>query len=71
MLNVPPSLAALPPLVAAGDRAATLVFRAEALKPAATGKSTSAADLTTTGAWSERNPQEATAADGKRALPRA
>src|SRR6185436_10595735 len=48
-LSVPPALAPLPPLVATGDRAATLVFLAEALKPKATGKGTSTAELSTTG----------------------
>jgi len=66
-LSVPPGLASLPPLVATGDRAATLVFLAEALKPKATGKGTSTAELSTTGVWSERDPREATAAQGKRA----
>jgi len=65
-LSVPPALAALPPLVATGDRAATLVFLAEALKPKATGKGTSTAELSTTGVWSERDPREATAEQGKR-----
>jgi creatinine amidohydrolase len=66
-LSVPPALASLPPLVATGDRAATLVFLAEALKPKATGKGTSTAEMSTTGVWSERDPREATAAQGKRA----
>jgi len=66
-LSVPPALSALPPLVATGDRAATLVFLAEALKPKATGKGTSTAEMSTTGVWSERDPREATAEQGKRA----
>jgi len=66
-LSVPPALSALPPLVATGDRAATLVFLAEALKPNATGKGTSTAEMSTTGVWSERDPREATAEQGKRA----
>lgn len=65
-LTVPPALASLPPLVAAGDRAASLVFLAEALKPKATGKGTSAAEMSTTGVWSERHPRDATAEQGKR-----
>ena len=64
-LSVPPALASLPPLVATGDRVATLVFMAEALKPKATGKGTSTAELTTTGAWSELDPREATAERGR------
>jgi creatinine amidohydrolase len=66
-LSVPPALASLPPLVATGDRAATLVFLAEALKPKATGKGTSTGEMSTTGVWSERDPREATAAQGQRA----
>jgi creatinine amidohydrolase len=66
-LTVPPALSALPPLVAAGDRAATLVFLAEALKPKATGKGTSTAEMSTTGVWSERDPREATAEQGRQA----
>jgi creatinine amidohydrolase len=44
-LSVPPALSSLPPLVATGDRAATLVFLAEALKPKVTGKGTSTAEM--------------------------
>lgn len=66
-LTVPPEMSALPPLVATGDRAATLVFLAEALKPKSTGKKTSTAEMSTTGSWSERNPREANAAQGKQA----
>ena len=66
-LTVPPALSALPPLVATGDRAATLVFLAEALKPKSTGKGTSTAEMSTTGSWSERNPREASATQGKQA----
>jgi hypothetical protein len=66
-LTVPPALSSLPPLVATGDRAATLVFLAEALKPKATGKGTSTAELSTTGVWSERDPREATAEQGRQA----
>lgn len=64
-LTLPPALSSLPPLVAAGDRAATLVFLAEALKPKATGKGTSTAEMSTTGVWSERDPREATAEQGR------
>ncbi len=66
-LTVPPALASLPPLVATGDRAATLVFLAEALKPKTTGKGTSTAEMSTTGVWSERDPRDATAAQGQQA----
>jgi creatinine amidohydrolase len=66
-LTVPPALSSLPPLVATGDRTATLVFLAEALKPKATGKGTSTAEMSTTGVWSERDPREATAEQGRKA----
>jgi len=66
-LTVPPALSSLPPLVAAGDRAATLVFMAEALKPKDTGKGTSTGEMSTTGVWSERDPREATAEQGRQA----
>ena len=36
-------------------------------KPKATGKGTSTAEMSTTGVWSERDPREATAEQGKRA----
>jgi creatinine amidohydrolase/Fe(II)-dependent formamide hydrolase-like protein len=50
---------------AAGDRAATLIFLAEGLKPKTTGKKTSAAEMSATGVWSQRNPNEATAEQGQ------
>jgi creatinine amidohydrolase/Fe(II)-dependent formamide hydrolase-like protein len=53
--------------VAAGDRVAELVFLAESLKPKETGKRTSAAEMSTTGVWSQRHPREATAEEGRRA----
>jgi hypothetical protein len=63
-LSLPPHLARMLPLAAAGDRAATMVFLAEALKPKETGKNTSTAEMSPTGVWSERNPREATAQPG-------
>ena len=66
-LTLPPAMSALPPLVATGDRAATLVFLAEALKPKGTDKGTSTAEMSTTGSWSERDPREASATQGKQA----
>jgi creatinine amidohydrolase len=66
-LTLPPHLTAMLPQVTAGDRAANLIFLAEALKAKETGKHTSAAEMSTTGAWSERNPAEATAEHGRRA----
>jgi creatinine amidohydrolase len=66
-LTFPPHLSRMLPLVAAGDRAATMVFLAEALKAKETGKKTSTAEMSPTGVWSERNPREATAEQGRRA----
>jgi len=65
-LSVPPRLEHLFALAKAGDPVATLIFLKEALKDAATGKGTSAAEMSTTGSWSERNPAEATAEAGRR-----
>ena len=66
-LTLPPHLAQMLPQVAARDRAASLVFLAEALKAKETGKKTSTAEMSQTGVWSERNPREATAEQGRRA----
>src|SRR5262245_7879208 len=66
-LTFPPHLSQMLPKVAAGDRAASLIFLAEGLKPKETGKHTSAAEMSTTGVWSERDPREATAEQGRRA----
>jgi creatinine amidohydrolase len=66
-LTLPPHLARMLPEVVRGDRAANLIFLAEGLKPKATGKQTSTAEMSATGAWSERNPAEATADAGRRA----
>ena len=65
-LSVPPRLEHLFALTKAGDPVATLIFLKEALKDAATGKGTSAAELSSTGSWSERNPADATAEQGRR-----
>jgi creatinine amidohydrolase len=65
-LTHPPHLAAILPQVAAGDRAASLIFLAEGLKPKETGKGTSAQEMSTTGVWSQRDPKEATAEQGRR-----
>jgi creatinine amidohydrolase len=67
-LTFTPPLAAMLPLVKSGDRAATLVFLAEGLKPKTTGKGTSAAEMSSTGSWSERDPREATAEEGRRSI---
>jgi creatinine amidohydrolase len=65
-LSVPSALNQLFQRTREGDATATLVFMAEALKPTVTGKRTTTADLSTTGAWSERNPRDATAEQGRR-----
>ena len=66
-LTFPPHLTAMLPQVVAGDPVANMVFLAEGLKPRETGKGTSAAEMSTTGAWSVRDPAEATAEQGRRA----
>jgi len=55
------------PDVVRGDQAATLIFLAEGLKPKETGKHTSTREMSATGVWSERDPQEPTAEQGRRA----
>lgn len=65
-LTLPPDLARMLPEVVRGDPVATTVFLAEALKPRETGKRTSAAEMSATGVWSERDPGEATAEQGRR-----
>jgi creatinine amidohydrolase len=65
-LTLPPQLAQMLWQVTSGDPAATLIFLAEGLKPKATGKKTAAAEMSTTGVWSQRNPSEATAEQGRR-----
>ena len=66
-LTLPPHLRAMLPQVVEGDPAAALVFLAEGLKPKDTGKHTSTAEMSATGVWSERDPHEATAEQGRRA----
>ena len=65
-LTLAPSLSPMLPQVKSGDAAASLVFLAEGLKPKDTGKGTSAAEMSTTGVWSERDPRDATAEQGRR-----
>jgi creatinine amidohydrolase len=66
-LTLPAELSTMLPEVVRGDAAATLVFLAEGLKPKRTGKRTSAAEMSATGVWSQRNPGEATVELGRRA----
>jgi hypothetical protein len=53
------------PQVISGDRVATQVFLAEALKPKSTGKHTSTREMSATGVWSQRNTREASAEIGR------
>ncbi len=48
-----------------GDPTATTLFLAEGLKAKETGKKTSAAEMSQTGVWGERDPKESTAARGE------
>jgi creatinine amidohydrolase len=66
-LTLPPDLSRMLPEVVRGDAAATLIFLAEGLKPKETGKHTSTREMSATGVWSERDPHEATAEQGRRA----
>ena len=65
-LTLPSDMERMLPDVVTGDRAATLIFLAEGLKPKATGKHTSASEMSSTGVWSQRNPAEATPEQGRR-----
>jgi creatinine amidohydrolase len=64
-LTLPEHLEAMLPDVVAGDPTALAVFLAEGLKDAATGKGTSAAEMSTTGVWGVRDPRESTAERGR------
>lgn len=64
-LTLPPHMEAMLPEVVAGDPTALAVFLAEGLKDSATGKGTSAAEMSTTGVWGERDPAEGTAERGR------
>lgn len=65
-LTLPPHLEAMLPEVVAGDPTALTVFLAEGLKDEATGKGTSAAEMSTTGVWGTRDPAESTVERGRR-----
>ena len=65
-LTLPPHMEAMLPDVVSGDPTALTVFLAEGLKDAATGKGTSAAQMSTTGVWGVRDPAESTAERGRR-----
>ncbi len=64
-LTLLPHLEAMVPDVLAGDPTATTVFLAEGLKDAATGKGTTAADMSSTGVWGAINPAEASLERGR------
>ena len=64
-ITLPPHLEAMLPEVVAGDPTAVAVFLAEGLKDEATGKGTSAAEMSTTGVWGVRDPKEASAERGR------
>ena len=66
-LTLPPHLEAMLPDVLAGDPTALAVFLAEGLKDEATGKGTSAAQMSSTGVWGSRDPREATVERGRAA----
>ena len=64
-LTLPAHMADMLPDVVAGDATALAVFLAEGLKDEATGKGTSAAQMSTTGVWGIRDPAEATLERGR------
>ena len=64
-LTLPDHMERMLPEVVAGDPTALRVFLAEGLKASETGKSTSSAEMSTTGVWSVRDPREATSTDGR------
>ena len=64
-VSMPAHMEAMLPEVLAGDPTALAVFLAEGLKDEATGKGTSAAQMSTTGVWGERDPAEASAERGR------
>ncbi len=66
-LTLPPHLERILPEVLAGDPTALAVFLAEGLKDEATGKGTSAAEMSSTGVWGARDPRESTAERGRAA----
>jgi creatinine amidohydrolase len=64
-LTLPDHLNKALPQVMSGDRVATQVFLAEALKPKPTGKHTSTREMSATGVWSQRDTREASAQLGR------
>jgi creatinine amidohydrolase len=66
-LTLPPQLERMLPDVIAGDPTALAVFLAEGLKDEATGKGTSAAEMSSTGVWGVRDPRESSVERGRAA----
>jgi creatinine amidohydrolase len=64
-LTLPAHMQDMLPAVVAGDPAAVSVFLAEGLKDAATGKGTSADEMSSTGVWGVRDPAEGTVDRGR------
>ena len=64
-ITMPDHLARMVPELLAGDPTVSRVLLAEGLKAEETGKGTSAREMTSTGAWSERDPQEASVEQGR------
>ena len=69
-VSLPPHLQKMLPLVIANDPTAKMLFLAEGLKRAETGKRTSSAEMSATGVWGERDPKEATTQRGATATKR-
>jgi creatinine amidohydrolase len=65
VLTLPAHMEAILPEVVAGDPTALAVFLAEGLKDDATGKGTSAAQMSSTGVWGVRDPRESSAERGR------
>jgi creatinine amidohydrolase len=65
-LTMPAHLTSMLPDVVQGDPLTTLLFLAEGLKAKETGKHTSTREMSSTGVWSNRDPKEATAEEGRR-----
>jgi creatinine amidohydrolase len=69
-LTMPEHLQRMLPEVVEGDPTATRIFLAEGLKAKDTGKKTSTREMSDTGTWGLRNPNDATADAGRRETER-
>ncbi len=65
VLTLPDHMRAILPQVISGDPTALMVFLAEGLKAESTGKNTSTAEMSSTGVWGERNPNESSLERGR------